>query len=149
MRPILLGISNPHSPHPDDALSTRPINASGYRLYIMIKEAANRQGRDFSEGDYMEGFDRRNLFTPENMVNGKLIVSKALSSLARRMVVMLGQKVPNHLGIKDITFSNNAKNVGYFRYHVIPHPSGLCRSYNDPEVREQVGNLLYRLYREG
>jgi hypothetical protein len=147
MRPVLLGIDNPHSKDPDDALSVYPVGASGYRLWLMIKEAANRAGRDFSEGDYMNGFDRRNLFSSENYSQGKLVRVRVFSSLARREVVMLGTKVPTALGFKHTGFDLKPRDGGMFRYYVVPHPSGLCREYNDPEMRVRVGNLLLKLLR--
>lgn len=150
MKPVILGINNPHSRDPAKALATDPIGASGYRLWLMLKEAANRQGRDLSERDYMEGFDRRNLIDQKNYTNDqvRLRSSQILASLAGHRVVMCGTKVPYMLGLRYGGFDLVPRHAMAFVYWVIPHPSGLCRTYNDPAVREKVGNLLFKLWRD-
>lgn len=146
MKTILLGLDNPHSSDPAMALYTRPINASGYRLWQMIKDAANRKCHNFSERDYLEGYTRRNLLSSENYVGDRFNYSLMVSALKGRRVVMLGQKVPKLLGIMGVTFDLVPRVGDGFTYYVIPHPSGLCREYNDPIMRQRVGDLVYKLH---
>lgn len=145
MKPIILGVYNPHSRDPAMALATDPQGASGYRLWQMLKEAGNRNSCNITERDYLDGFERRNLWEQVNLIDKRFDRSETLAYLARRVVVMCGTKVPTTLGLRHTGFHCTQQHAMSFIYYVIPHPSGLCREYNDPKMRERVGNLLWRL----
>lgn len=147
MKPVLLGINNPHSDDPEKALGLEPRGASGHRLWLMLKDAANRRARNLQEEDYLKGFDRQNLMDSDQYsVQGwRDRISKVKYGLKGRKVVMLGTKVPISLGLRHTGFHMQPQTCLSFQYFVVPHPSGLCREYNDPSMRERVGDLLFKL----
>lgn len=149
MKPIIVGINNPHSDDPEKALGVEPVGSAGNRLWLMVKDAANRQGKDFREIDYLDGFDRVNLmekpdYTPEQM---RLRQYSLMASFTGRRVVMCGTKVPMTMGLRHSGFHLGVQQGPNFVYYVIPHPSGLCREYNDQSMRHRVGDLLFSLLR--
>lgn len=150
MKPVVLGLNNPHSADPKDALGVNPVGSAGHRLWLMVKESANKSGRDFTEEDYLEGFDRRNLMNA-HFYNHDIAVkrrSKVLHELRRKIVVMCGTGVLRALGLKHTGFHLEAQAGVGFIYYVIPHPSGLTREYNNQETRQRVGDLMLRLLDE-
>jgi len=148
VRAVIVGLNNPHSTDPEEALGTTPVGESGYRLWLMIKESANRHGKACSESDYMEGFARRNMSnaTVFNDNIAKVRVPLILNELAGNVGVLCGTRVPKLLGLKYTGFHLMQQNAQQFAYYVIPHPSGLTREYNDPEMRKRVGDLMFALY---
>ena len=150
MRPVVLGLNNPYSADPKDALGVKPEGSAGNRLWLMVKDAANRAGRDFTEEDYLEGFDRRNLMNA-HFYNHDIAVkrrSKVLHELQRKVVVTCGTGVLRALGLRHTGFHLEAQAGVGFIYYVIPHPSGLTREYNSQETRQRVGDLMLRLLDE-
>lgn len=149
MRPILVGLNNPHSIDPEKALGPDPHGSAGYRLWLMLKMAANKNGVDLSEADYLARFRRVNLSDAVqfNVHVAKARVPELLESFKFRQVVLCGTRVPTILGLKHTGFHLGPQHGKEFAYYVIPHPSGLCREYNDPNMREAVGNLLFTLYK--
>lgn len=150
MRPILVGLNNPHSDDSDKALGLHPVEGSGSRLWLMIKEVANAAGRDFSEADYVDTFDRVNLvgakkFSVELARQSK---SSTMVSLKGRDAVFCGSRVPRLLGLPYTGFHLQMMSAPGFVYFVIPHPSGLNREYNDSNMRQRVGKLLFDLHRD-
>lgn len=160
MKPILLGMNNPHSVDPANALSTEPVNASGYRLWQMISITGMMKEPPIvvNKENYESGFDRYNLFNELSFDPTKMTPehrSKVLARLNDRVVVMCGTSVPRVLGMRyyggfDLRPHSSPDflepGITSFVYYVIPHPSGLCREYNDPEMRSRVGKLLLALY---
>jgi len=149
VRPVLVGLNNPHSDDPEKALATDRHGSSGYKLWLMLKEAANRNGQDLSEADYLARFNRINLTDAIqfNVHVAKARVPQLIASFRYCRVVLCGTRVPMILGLKHTGFHLGPQHGKEFAYYVIPHPSGLCREYNDPNMREAVGNLLFTLYK--
>lgn len=144
MRPLLVGIDNPHSDDPAKALGLDPVGGSGYRLWLMVKEAANKRGLDFGSEEYLATFQRVNLFNGRDAFDRHEVLSK----FNNRRVVLLGTRIPRLLGIRYRGFDLVTRAGSSFLYNIIPHPSGLCREYNDPSMRLRVGNLLFNLYQD-
>ena len=149
MKPVLLGMNNPHSASPVHALYPTPIGATGHRIFEMLREAARRSNVKVTSIGYIEAFDRINLL---NAVRGdpkeaKENVHNGLPLLKNRKVVVLGRKTAFAVGIKR-PFNTHFFDHIDFKYCLIPHPSGLCREYNDPAVVRRIGDLLFDLYIE-
>lgn len=145
-RPVLVGMNNPISLDPAHALYPIPAQHAGGRLYNMLDSAA--PAGEVSATKYILGFDRRNLVAGRVWkVNVAFQAAEVLSSELRdRHAVLLGISVltafrfPRH----DWCVWSTWRDV---RYCCIPHPSGLCREYNDPQMRARVGQMLLYLYR--
>lgn len=151
MKPVLLGMNNPHSDDPAKALGVLPTRASGYRLWQMLAISGMAKEPPVVVGapQYEAAFDRYNLlddevFDPERFTHQRWL--DILGKINNRVVVMCGTNVPRTLGLKHNGFNLRPNSAEGFVYYVIPHPSGLCREYNDPEMRSKVGNLLLMLY---
>jgi hypothetical protein len=159
VKPVLIGLNNPHSADPARALGTVPHLASGYRLWQMLAISALAADPPFAitSDQYENGFDRYNLLD-EKFYDPSLFTPKrrqeTLLKLQDKVVVMCGTNVPRTLGLKWNGFDLKPNPVitntrEGFTYYVIPHPSGLCREYNDPDMRRRVGDLLLMLYSLG
>ncbi len=157
MKPVLLGMNNPHSTDPARALGVTPNNASGHRLWSMLAISAmcREPPMVVQPHEYEESFDRYNLLDEEVFDPSKFTIEREkfiLDKLASRVVVMCGTNVPRALRLEYTGFNLKPTPAiipgieKSFTYYVIPHPSGLCREYNDPEMRSKVGKLLLMLY---
>ncbi len=157
MKPVLIGMNNPHSDNPERALGTRPTNASGYRLWHMLAISAlyREPPKVIESWDYVAVFDRYNLLDYEVFDPTRFTEERhnyIMEKINQRIVVMCGTNVPRTLGYKHKGFDLNpytAHSPVPFTYYVIPHPSGMCREYNDVGMRTRVGNLLLSLYLDG
>lgn len=145
MRPVVLGMNNPHSDDPQDVLSPRFPGSAGCRLYQMVRDV----DPTLSEADYLTYLDRRNLMAGDKWCPSvaKVMSSDLRASLSGRRVVMLGTLVPPALGFRHDGQWYNWREAD-LTYCVVPHPSGLSRVYNDPEYRKRTGRLLAELIGE-
>jgi len=144
MRPVVLGMNNPHSDVPQDVLSPRFPGSAGCRLYQMVRDV----DPTLSEADYLAYLDRRNLVTDGDWSRGRAAESGAfmVESLVGLNVVMLGTLVPPALKLcyGGAWYEWTTTHTG-MRYCVVPHPSGLNRIYNDVTYRQRTGGLLVDL----
>ena len=148
MKPVVIGMNNPYSNDPRYALYPHPQKSAGYRLYDMLRQAAYRENMMVSLVNYVDRFDRFNLVTGEewNVKEAALGAQSLLGTLQDRKVVICGKAVAKAFDLKQPDFSLQKKHQHGFDYWVIPHPSGLCREYNDPFTVRRVGDLLLALY---
>lgn len=151
-KPVLLGLNNPHSTDPERALGVEPKGTSGYRLWSMLATEAliEEPPTVILAPQYEAGFDRYNIsdelvFRPVSTDRYQFIRDK----IRGRTVVMCGTNVPRYLDLQYTGFHLKPMIASEFIYYVIPHPSGLCREYNNPQMRAEVGQLLLMLYKEG
>ena len=151
MKPVLLGMNNPHSVDPARALGVKPAHASGHRLWQMLAISGMvRESPVIVDATaYEAGFNRYNLldeevFDPARFTHERRVLT--MGRLHNCIVVMCGTNVPRTLGLKHNGFDLKPQDGPGFIYYVIPHPSGLCREYNDMGMRVKVGNLLLMLY---
>jgi len=130
-RALLIGESNPYSRHPDDALVPWPAGCAGARLLSLL---------GWSEYDYLASFHRVNLVVGKRWdIRAARARADELSTqefFQKSFVVLLGVRVSwacgwNHEIWKVIG--------GVVR---VPHPSGLCRDWNDPRSRPRLRELL-------
>ena len=158
-RPVIIGMNNPYGTDPKYALYPAPQKAAGYRLYKMLEEAFNRRHPPpalLLRKAYIDGFDRRNILSGHwTMDRAKKIGRLMAQGLINRRVVVLGRGPEAALGLpKTDWFMHNryewprvlADGSHGFDYWTIPHPSGMCREYNNPENRQRAGDILLALY---
>lgn len=140
-RPLLVGESNPYGSDPKYALYPYPERSAGGRLCQLIM--------DIRLSEYIKRFDRVNLCA------GKWSVKEArekMFELTRgpvRPIVLLGAKVSAAFGfefvpcsISFITKGNGEHKGQSFRIAILPHPSGLCRIWNEPDAIERARKTL-------
>lgn len=155
MKPLILGMNSPPNMDPKYVLWPDPPRCAGWRLWKMLEE---RTGA--SQRDYTEGFDRRNILTGSwsaSAARGILfgdrgeavlpVPGSLIDRLRGREVVLLGEAPRCVIGLQpDLIVPQDRYGV---TWRSIPHPSGLCRWYNDRTNRETVALLLENLWRAG
>lgn len=141
MRPLLVGESNPRGADARFALWPAPEGCSGWRLCRLL---------GLTSEDYLARFARANLLTG----GGEWDARAAREEADRRLddpaghgeLVLLGRRVQAAFRLSSSVepvrrlTTNFGRAAGPFgagrawRVVVLPHPSGLCRSWNDPAV---------------
>lgn len=134
---LLVGEANPYGADPAFALYPAPVGCSGYRLAVNIL--------GLSRAEYLARFDRVNVLdgprwsAPRARQAARII----LATREPKRVVLLGQKVADAFEVRAPRFSV-VRQAGV-RYAIIPHPSGLCRVWNEahavPRARAAVALL--------
>ena len=133
-KPLLVGEINPYGADPDFALYPEPRGATGDRLCRLIL--------GMRSGQYMERFERVNL------CEGKWSIRKARERASRLLagrpphLVLLGSKVCSAFGLEFTPFQE----IEYCAPElespvttvVLPHPSGLCRLWNEAGAFERA-----------
>lgn len=134
---VILGMNNPHSARPDTALLPWPRGCAGHRLWSMVRDVCG-----VSRAEYCRLTDRRNLLDARTWDYRAAAerVEDAWRTLEGRRVIFLGATV-RALMWRPATAPaswtlDTARNV---TWSWLPHPSGLCREYNDPIVRLAAG----------
>lgn len=122
IRPILVGLNNPHSTDPRAALLPRPIGSAGHRLFKMSR-------LDWS--DYNAVFERVNVVD----------IEYPAISLRDRRVVVFGREAWMYLDLDPIDPMQYTFRWGS-RVTFAPHPSGRNHFYNDPRNRERLRVVL-------
>jgi hypothetical protein len=113
---VLVGEQNPYGGDPYYALYPAPDGCSGHRLCNLILGMYRR--------DYMRVFDRVNLCSGDWSVREARESAKLLRG---RKLVLCGSKVSQAFGVKFDPFFVCHE----FGLVILPHPSGLCRIWND------------------
>jgi len=142
---LLVGESNPHSADPRHALYPLPLNAAGGRLARVL---------GLSPREYIRAFpDRRNLLSGTakwSAPSARASADEVLrTSKPGVVLVLLGAKVATAFGVdyRSGLFLPRMAHVGERapRRHIVrvlPHPSGRCREWNDPQTAERVRSAL-------
>lgn len=152
-RPVILAMNSPQSDDPADALRPWDAACTGGRLLTMLQNAAERSrpGRELPVSEYLRVFDRRNLLNRKtwSLDLARQRAPEVVCRLDGRTVVACGTQVLKIIGAPsewlkphDVLYGDHIR----FNLIAIPHPSGRCRPYNDPEFRARVGDLLLELY---
>jgi len=140
-RPLLVGEDNPHGGRPESALFPHPPGSAGERLQRLVLGV--------STVDYLANFDRANL------CRGKWDKREAARAASvflesNGVLVLLGAKVCAAFDLEYLPFSAHTVHdlggtpgvdlppgtigTGAVRRIVrLPHPSGRCRAWNEPE----------------
>lgn len=129
---VLVGELNPYGTDGRYALYDEPTNASGYRLRRLVLGLPRRV--------YLGPAIRRH-----NLCVGRWSMPAARDAAARlhepypeATFVLLGRKVAAAFGFAHVAAFSRAED----RYVLIPHPSGLCREWADPQAVPRVRALL-------
>ena len=132
----LVGMCNPYLGA--EPLSPRVKNSSGWRLWKMLND---RCGLPMDQ--YEAAFTRYNLF------NGPIWYDDRAEENAEcikddfvrgDVAILLGERVCGAMGVDKVLIHPQV--VDGVEYRVIPHPSGLCRFYNEPLYRDLVAMML-------
>jgi hypothetical protein len=120
IRPLLLGLDNPHSADPRHALFPHPPGSAGHRLFKL-------SGMKWRK-DYLDAFDRANVCDGPRVRRG-------------RHVVVMGRAAWRRMGLPAAEWFAT---VGFrgSEWTLLPHPSGRCRIYNDPRARARARRIL-------
>ncbi len=128
MNPLLVGEANPYSKDPRHALLPWPERAAGDRLRAIL---------GLTEREYLRSFDRCNLVVGRrwNLPDAR----RAASALVGRPtpLILLGRKVASAFCVDGPPFSRAPP-----CFYLLPHPSGLCRAWNEPGAEERARALL-------
>lgn len=173
-RPVLLAMNNPLSRDPAHALFPYPALCTGHRLWRMLADFAAELDPPVVVGahDYLRVFDRRNLLSSRKWLqsDARRAGAELLPQLAGRRVVVLGVSTLAALGLSRLGWGewgidyadhklgqgdlvrlanddpgSPCPEVPLVRYCCLPHPSGRCREYNDPAMRELTSRTLWEL----
>lgn len=141
-RPLLVGETNPHSPHPDDALYPYPPGSAGGRLCRLLRLPASQ---------YVETFDRVNLIgfrQPWTKARARFAAPVILDRFpATTVVFMLGAKVAEAFSMQHVRLwgsfdvERDRVTTTFVR---LPHPSGRCREWNDPRSEQRLRRTVRR-----
>ena len=138
MKPLLVGELNPYGADPRAALWPAPVNSSGWRLCTKILGMTPRT--------YLRNFDRMNLCAGTwSKVTAK---TAALDIMAHREgpLVLLGAKVCDAFGVAYQPFSVQLNLLDpRNEILVLPHPSGRCFAWNDPEANLRAQKVIQKL----
>lgn len=130
LRPILVGELNPRDSDPRLALYPVPLSGAGGRLCHKVM--------GLSPEEYLTRFDRVNLCAGEwDPEAAEQRASELLDARPRggRVLVLLGRKVAMAFGFSrtDDAFTVSPRSDSRrYTYVLLPHPSGLCREWNEP-----------------
>lgn len=136
MRPVIVGMCHPSSDDPDDVLELRTSNASGERLWKMMREAV-----PITKADFRRRFEFVNVSPSGSFKMDSATADKVKKMIGKRPAIVLGRQTWMALRLTT--------NVAMFsrsgNWHLIGHPSGRNLLYNDPENRRAAGKILARV----
>jgi len=133
--PVIVGMNNPLSEDPRAALMPYPRGSAGWRLWRMVSDVCG-----IGRAEWMRRTERVNLCDTK-IWDPRLASAKAerlWPTLRGRRVVLCGRLTQQILRLSDSHRLEWRESDGV-TWCWIPHPSGLCREYNDPLMREVVG----------
>ncbi len=133
MRPVLLGMNNPH--REGDPLS--PDATAGRRLFGLS---------GLSRETYLEAFERVNLIDARQWCPGaaREAAQRLRSRVRGRQVLVLGRLVWQALGLPRGASWLAAVNSHGAHWTLVPHPSGRNLILNDKAMRLRVRRCLMR-----
>lgn len=158
LKPILVGLVNPYSVYPANALAPYPERSAGHRLWKMLANVPVDDLRicplalkaSYNRRDYMDAFDRRNLFigeVPKRLAHRQRGTRAFVDTVPLgATVIMLGTEVSDNISaVLTGTVSRlfiHPQVVDGVTWRLLPHPSGRSTVYNDPVIRTLAGLLL-------
>lgn len=152
MKPIIVGLNNPHSEKPKDALVPWPAGCTGDQIVRMAALA----DRYFDSDEYLESFVRLNLWGGRELPTGRgstdllrrdgqQIVRDYLKE--RRDAILLGSKVWHCVTNLTPPSFFESRQLGDATCWYLPHPSGINRIYNDESNRRKAGEIIVQVAR--
>lgn len=138
---LLVGESNPYGSDPAFALYPAPDGCAGHRLATKVL--------GLSRAQYLERYDRANLVADGRWsVPAARVAAAAIRASGRERLVLLGRRVAKAFGVDAPPFTVVRLFRGGSRAAVIPHPSGLCRAWNEPGAFERARAVVAELEAE-
>jgi len=134
-KPLLIGEANPYSGNPKLALFPWPASSAGGRLCRVVLGLAPRQ--------YIRWFDRVNLCAGEWNAREAREAAKQIfvdRFKPERVNVLLGAKVARAFGYDFEPFLVERGSCG--SVVILPHPSGRCRTWNEPGAVDRAREAL-------
>lgn len=128
VRPLLVGELNPLGSRPEYALWPAPVNSAGWRLCYRILE--------LTPLEYLRRFARINLCVGRWDLGAARAMARSLTDGGVK--VLLGKKVCQAFRLPYAPFAVLEEG----RYVVLPHPSGLCRTWNEPAAAGMARHVL-------
>jgi len=117
-KPLLVGELNPYGADPEFALYPAPDGCSGHRLCCLILGMQRRA--------YLDSFDRVNLCSDKwSLKQARQAAYDLFSPQPERRFILLGSKVCSAFGVDFKPFVRSEE------FLILPHPSGLCRLWNE------------------
>jgi hypothetical protein len=130
-KPFLVGELNTRTSSGDMALYPLPPNGSGGRLRRILGLGVE---------DYLTKFDRINLCSESWNDSEARELARKVRRPGRRLV-LLGRRVARIFGLGGLEFFQRIEKDGVV-FFLLPHPSGLCRVWNDPDSSVRARSLL-------
>lgn len=132
-KPLIVGELNPYGGELRHALFPYPANSTGHRLCVKVMGLTMRE--------YLKSFDRVNLcYGKWSKFEAASVASNIKWSDDREDVILLGSKVCDAFGFPYAPFSTMLSKGKTFA--ILPHPSGLCRTWNEPGSYAKARRLL-------
>lgn len=143
-RPLLVGESNPYGTDPEFALYPDPQGCAGWRLAVEIL--------GLHRAAYLRAFERTNLCS-EGAWSTRAARDAAASIRLQRAqapIVLLGARVANAFGLPyepftETRLSNPFTSTPTTRFFLLPHPSGRCRLWNQPDAFQRARAMVLPL----
>ena len=138
MRPLLVGELNPYGADPYYALFCLPPGSAGGRMQRLVCRLHQTTYLKLDRVNLCEGRWRDELAAAH--------ATRILSSAEDRAIFLLGRKVADAFGFRGRLFTSSL--IGDGRRGVLaylPHPSGRCRVWNDPESFISARHVLASL----
>jgi hypothetical protein len=142
-------MNNPVSSKPEHALFPYPPGCTGHRVLEMLRLRRPNVTRQ----QYLAAFDRRNLVAGK--VWDKREAQRAADTFRKdsgnrgRVVLVFGEEPRKALGLEKLLVHPQRDLLCDITWRQLPHPSGRCYWYNEPECRELAADLLAELYDMG
>ena len=161
-RTVIVGMNNPLSDDPRHALAPYPVNCTGWRVWRMLDDAATAQrcsptggalpGQAVGRKGYMAAYERRNVLHAQtwSRTEARRAGGALLAGLGNRRLIVLGVQTLAALQLERASWCEWRPYGGLLdtlEYCLLPHPSGLCREYNDATLRASAGCVLLNEYR--
>ena len=142
---MLVGLDNPLSNNPEDALVPWPVGCSGHRILQLLQTV----DPTYSDLQYLADFERRNLYhypASKKLSNQIRAWERLYATLKVNTVVIgLGSVVRDAMGLRGtrpMSFGQS-NTSGHLLTGWMPHPSGRNHFYNPPEIKRQAGEFLF------
>ena len=138
MRPLLVGELNPYGGDPRRALYPLPKNSAGGRLC--------RKVLGLGPVEYLRRFDRRNLCVGSWTNRAARAAASEIAANLKpdSKLVLLGAKVCAAFGWRYEPFDLRLVGADLVPLVILPHPSGRCRTWNDPDSYHRAREALRR-----
>ena len=133
---ILVGESNPYGADPYYALYPCPDGCAGHRLCRLVL--------NMTRCTYLAAFERVNLCAGKWSIKEARARAEEIGYLNDR-VVLLGSKVSAAFGVAFEPFTIKRQSDTGQALAILPHPSGLCRLWNEPQAFERARLTVYQL----